>query len=192
QGKHKIVKAYEVEQDVVVYRVLAQQSENNEYQLAKRSLDAYTRVQLETHIGERLNVGISQLRHNIVNGELRVADTDESLLDMLKRGRDYRRKHGKPVDWAREEAEVIGFERIQKELADPNTPVGTMMFFVSPPGDIENGSIYKNNFYDVHYKVSDNQVISFRFTSGLTKDESQERLKRLDKRYKRKEVPTDA
>lgn len=192
QGKNKIVKAYEVDQDVVVYRVLQQQKQSREYDIAKQSLDAYTKMQLETHLGERLNVGISQLHHNIVDGELRVADTDESLLEMLKRGRDYRREHGKQVDWDREAAEPIGFERIEKELADPNTPVGTMMFNITPPGDIENGSIYKNNFYDVHYKVSQRRVISFRFTSGLTPEESQKRLKVLDKRYDRKEIPTEA
>lgn len=192
QGRKKEVKAYEVEQDVVVYRVLKQQEGSSEYDSDKESLDAYTKMQLETHLGERLHVGISQLHHTIVNGEMRVADTDESLLEMLKRGRDYRRIHGKPVDWDREEAEVLGFERIQKELTKPDAPIGTMMFFVSPQGDIEKGSIYKNNFYDIHHKVSDTEVVSFRFTSGLTPEESQQRLKLVDSRYDRGEIPTDA
>ncbi|MGI8419136.1 MAG: hypothetical protein ACR2LN_00670 [Candidatus Levyibacteriota bacterium] len=188
--KEKKVKAYEVEQDAVLYRVLAQERGRQEYFEAKKDLDSYMQIQLETHLGERLHVGISRFTHSIVDGELRAEGTDESLLRMLERGRDYRREHGEPVDWDREESEVHGFAHIQDVLADPKTPIGTMMFFVSPPGS--KASIYKNNFYDVHQKVSDTEAVSYRYTSGLTAWESQQRLKLLDPRYDRDDALTDA
>ncbi len=192
RGESKMVKAYEVEQDVPLFKALATEAGTSEYAEAKRSLDAYIDMQLRTHLGERLHVGVSQLHHNIVNGELRVADTDESLLEMLTRGKNYRRKYGKSVDWDREEAEVVGFARIQEVLADPNTPVGTMMYNVTQPGDVKNGTIYKGNFYDVHWKVSGKKVISFRYTSGLTPEESHKRLQVVDSRYQRVTSSTDA
>ena len=75
------------------------------------------------------------------------------MLAMMKRGRDYRWKIGKPVDFARESAEVFGFEQIQKVLADEAMPVGTMMLSISPQGDIANGSVYTKNFYDIYQKT---------------------------------------
>ncbi|HWY80163.1 MAG TPA: hypothetical protein VNW29_07435 [Candidatus Sulfotelmatobacter sp.] len=188
----KRVKAYEIEQDVVLYKALATEKGTGRYAESKRSLDAYIDMQLQTHLGERLHVGISQLQHNIVDGELRVADTNESLLEMLDRGRTYRRKHGNRVDWDREEAEVVGFARIQEELADSETPVGTMMFFVSPPGNIEQGSNYQKNYFDAYWKIAKNKVLAFRYTSGLTPEESHQRLRLVDSRYDRDETPSDA
>ena len=192
KGKKKAMDAYEIQQDAVVYRVLAEEKGKLGYEEAKHDLDSYIKMQLETHLGERLHVGISRFTHTIIDGELRVAETNESLYEMIKRGRDYRRENGKPVDWDREDAEVVGFGRIQNMLTDKHTPVGTMMFFVSPPGEVDKGSIYKQNFYDVHHKVSDNRVESYRYTSGLTPEQSQSRLQTLDKRYTRTSVPLDS
>ena len=191
-GKQKKMVAYELEQDALLYRVLAKEQGESTYEAAKESLAAYTKMQLETHLGERLNVGISEFTYRIVDGELRTEDTDESALEMIKRGRDYRRQHGKPIDWDREQAEVPGFSRSQAKLTDKNTPIGDMMLFVSPPGDKSKGSIYGQNFYDVFQKMRDGTVVVQRYTSGLTPEESQARLSTLDPRYNRSSVSTAA
>ncbi|MBA3723875.1 MAG: hypothetical protein H0W89_03185 [Candidatus Levybacteria bacterium] len=194
QRNTKEVQAYELEQDAVLYRVLAKEKRPEAYEQSKESLDAYIKMQLETHLGERLHVGISKFVYHIVDGELRTEDTGEPVLAMIERGRDYRRKKGKPVDWDREDAEVTGLGRIQQTLtmSDEAVPVGTKMVFASPQGDVENGSIYKQNFYEVQEKMADGTVEAYRYTSGLTPEETQEKLTELDSRYKRNTVPTDA
>jgi hypothetical protein len=194
QEKSKEIKAYELEQDAVLYRVLAKEKGTEAYEEAKNGLDAYIKMQLETHLGERLNVGISRFTYRIVDGELRTEDTNEPVLEMIDRGRKYRRKHGKAVDWDREAAEVQGLSRIQATLTRPDEEVapGTMMLFASPQGDVKNGSIYKQDFYELQQKMEDGTVIAHRFTSGLTPEETQNRLAGLDHRYLREAVPTDA
>ena len=113
----------------------------------KEKLDAYTKKQLETHLGERFNVLLSQTRFEIRNKEIYGENTQEPFMDMLQRGAKYRRENGNPVDFDREEAEVIGFSKIQTKLTDEDTKIGAMMLSISPPGKEE--SVYKHNFYDV-------------------------------------------
>jgi hypothetical protein len=189
--KDKTVVAYELDQDRVVYAELAKHKGEKEYEHARNSLNDYTRMQIETHIGERLHVGISKFNFRVKDNELMAENAEESMLSMMKRGRDYRRDHGRQVDWAREDAEVYGFEETQSVLSGPETPVGTMMLSISPRGDVEKGSIYKQNFYDVYQKTEDGEVVAYRFTSGLTRAESQEKVRKFDLRYAHDEVPTD-
>lgn len=189
-SKTKKVIAYEIEQDRVAYQELAKHRGEEDYQAAQESLNAYTKMQVETHIGERLHVGISKFNFRIKEGELFPENAEESMLSMMKRGRDYRRNHGSPVDWARESAEVYGFEEMQKVLVADETPVGTMMLSISPQGEVKNGSIYKQNFYDVYQKTEDG-VVAYRFTSGLTPEESHQKIQNLDERYAGGAVPTD-
>lgn len=74
-------------------------------------------------------------------------DMNEPFVDSLKRGRDYRKTHGKSVDWAREESEVIGFEKIQNALLAKEAKIGETMLSVSYRGG--KNSTYKRNFYDI-------------------------------------------
>lgn len=185
-----IVVAYDLEQDYAPYRELKKYEGIDEYTATRNSLNSYTKTQIETHIGERLHVGISRFKYHVKGGELLSENTGEPVLNMFKRGREYRKRNGKPVDWQREDAEVAGFEQIQKLLANKNTQVGTMMLSVSPQGDVRNGSIYKQNFYDIFQKTEEG-IVAYRFTSGLTPAESQERVKELDKRFDTAEVPKD-
>lgn len=188
--KKKRVVAYEIDQDRVAYKELARHTGKEGYEKAKRNLNEYTRMQVQTHLGERLNVQSSMFRFTVANDELIPENSDESMLSMIKRGQEYRRTHGSPIDWARESAEVFGFEETQKVLTDKDTPVGTMMLSISPQGDVSNGSIYKMNFYDVYQKTEDG-IIASRFTSGLDRQESQEKVRGFDLRYAKDAVPAD-
>lgn len=138
------VLAYDPDFDTRAYLKL-QELPNAE---VKKNLDRYTMRQVVTHVGERLHVVISKTRYNIENETLYSEDTHEPIIEMFRRGRDYRKIHGKPVDHQREEAEVEGFEEIQRIMTDEKSEVGTMMLSISPPGGEE--SSYDHNFYDVH------------------------------------------
>lgn len=108
---------------------------------------SYLETQMETHLGERYNVELSSFSYDIKDGFLWGKDMEEPFIKSLMRGRDFRRVNGKEVDFAREEAEVIGFEKIQSELLDPDTKTGTVMLSLSPRGG--KGSTYQHNFYDI-------------------------------------------
>lgn len=132
----------------------------------------YIKRQVETHIGERLNVLLSKTRYELRNGVIFGQGNDDPFLDVLKRGRDYRRRNGREVDHPREDAEVIGFSKIQKSLGNPETPIGTMMLSISPPG--KDGSIYKHNYYDVFFLKEDQDgrcIEARRYSSSLGCDE---------------------
>jgi len=153
-------------------------------------LNAYTEFQMQTSIGERLNVLQSTYRYDIKEGMLYGENTNEAFLDMIKRGRDYRRKNGNPQDHSREDAEVIGMEIIQSVLCDSNTEIGTTMLSLSPPGG--KGSIYKHNFYDVLTLKQDNKGQRFveanRYSASLTSLEYLEKVQELDPNYS---IPLD-
>lgn len=158
------------------------QFDRNAYESIKlqdrERLDAYTRKQLETHLGERFNVLLSETRYEIKEGRIHGENTTEPFMQMLQRGVEYRKEHGNPVDFEREEAEVVGFGKIEKTLALEDAKIGTMMLSISPPGEEE--SIYKHNFYDVFTLKKDNKgkfVEAIRYSSSLTIEEYQEKLK---------------
>jgi hypothetical protein len=182
KNKQKQDIAYPLETDTITYRQLAKHKNTPGYEEARHSVSEYTKMQLKTHIGERLHVEISKFEFTTKNGELWPENGEEPMLNMIKRGVQYRRYHGNPIDWARESAEVTGFEKIQNVLTDQKTPEGTLMLSISPQGDTKYGSIYTHNFYDIYQKTSAG-VVAYRFTSGLSAKESQEKLSRFDKRY---------
>ncbi len=149
-----------------------------EYRFRREALISYNKDQMITNLGERFNVILSTYQYEIKDGELWGKDMDEPFMNSLKRGRDYRRENGNPVDFRREEAEVIGFEKIQNIMTDEDAPVGTVILSVSPPG-LED-STYTNNFIDIHTKKVDENgrvyVESQRVSSGLSLDEYKEKI----------------
>lgn len=138
---------------------------------------SYEMMQMETHLGERFNVNLSQYEYDIKDGKMYGRDMDEPFEDSIRRGIERRKKAGNPVDRAREEAELTGFSKIQSVLLDPETPVGTMMLSVSPSGGEE--STYQNNFYDV-FTLRQLGTLRYietkRYTSGLDIDDYREKL----------------
>ena len=149
-----------------------------DYRFRREALISYNTDQMITNLGERFNVVLSTYQYEIRNGQLWGKDMNEPFINSLVRGRDYRREHGSPVDFRREDAELIGFEKVQRAMTDENTPEGTVMLSISPPG-LE-GSTYKNRFMDIHTKKIDDRgrifVESQRVSSGLSLDETKEKV----------------
>jgi len=149
-----------------------------EYRLRRDALISYNTDQMITNLGERFNVILSTYTYEIYDGKLWGKDMDEPFMDTLIRGRDFRREHGNPVDFRREESEVTGFKKIQEIMTDENTPVGTVILSISQPG-LE-GSTYTNNFNDLHIKRMDGEgriyVESQRVSSGLSLEETCEKV----------------
>lgn len=149
-----------------------------EYKFRRDALISYNTDQMITNLGERFNVILSTYQYEIKDGQLWGKDMNEPFMNSLVRGRDYRREYGNPVDFRRENSELIGFEKIQRVMADENTPEGTVMLSISPPG-LE-GSTYKNRFMDIHTKKIDDRgrvfVESQRVSSGLNLDETKEKV----------------
>lgn len=125
----------------------------------KERLDAYTDKQLQTILAERLNVLTNTFYYDMKDGQIWGQDMNEPALNSYKRGRDYRRIHGNPIDFSREDAEITGFQKVEEMLRD-----GKSVLSISPQG--EKGSIYQHNFYDV-FMWKDGKIEAKRFSSGL-------------------------
>lgn len=155
--------------------------DQNQAREGVRSIDNFRRyllTQMETHLGERFNVELSHYEYEIRDGNLWGKDMEEPFIKTLKRGRDYRKIYGQSIDWEREEAEVVGFEKIERTLLDSNQDVGVMMLSISPRG--QEGSSYQHNFYDVFtLRESDGRrfVDARRYASGLNIEDYKEKLR---------------
>lgn len=132
----------------------------------------YRKRQIETHIGERLNALLSQTIYDVRNGKIFGEGETEPFLDVMKSGVG----HGKPQDLEREEAELVGFAKIEKILGDLRTLDETMMVSISPKG--KDGSNYQHNFYDVFTKRG-NQIEARRYSAGLSWTEFGDLAKQL-------------
>jgi hypothetical protein len=139
--------------------------------------------QLETHLKERFNVLISTVEYGIENGHLVREGTKEPFIESIRRGRDFIQKISLDnIDKKREDAEVVGFEKIDSFLSNPLTPVESKILSISPKG--EKGSKYQHNFYDIFtLKEKNNKryVELSRFSSGLTVNDY---INRLGKNFK--------
>lgn len=158
--------SYDIDFDIESYR---EQKAGKGIWKDRESLSAFTRRNLETHLGERLNVLLSKTRFEIIDNQFYIQNSNEPFSAMLIKGRDYRKEHGNPSDWPREQAEVEGFSIIEKTLCDKDAKVGTMMLSVSPPG--AKNSIYQHNFYDVFTLMEDDAgrfIQARRYSSSLT------------------------
>ncbi len=137
--------------------------------------EAFIKTQVESLISERLHSLLITRRYDLKDGILYGENSDEPFTDVIKRG--IHRSPSKEVDWVREEAELIGFYKIQNVLSNPETPVGTMILSVSPPG--KDGSIYKNNFYDI-FELKEYEKGKYvelrRYSSALSLEEYAEKL----------------
>lgn len=134
--------------------------------------------QLETHLRERFNVLLSIVEYGIKNGHLVRQGTEEPFIESIKRGRNLAQKlSSNSVDFERENAEVIGFQKIDTLLSNPTTPLGAKMLSISPQGG--EGSKYQHNFYDIFSlkeRNGERYVTLSRYSSGLTTDDYVSRL----------------
>jgi len=139
----------------------------------------YLSKQIDTFIGERLNVLLRIYKYEIKNNQLYGEQMNEPFVDVIRRGVDYRRKtQGEErIDKEREEAEVKGCLKIQKLMCDPNISIGAMMLSVSPQGGKD--SSYKHNFYDIFTLKEENGkrfVEARRYSSALKIEEYKDKL----------------
>ncbi|MDP2586018.1 MAG: hypothetical protein Q8P29_04015 [Candidatus Levybacteria bacterium] len=143
---------------------------------------SYISRQIDTFLGERLNVLLSKNKYEIRNGLIYGQDMDEPFIEVMKRGVDYRQKAegGNRVDKRREEAEVEGFLKTQEILSNPQTPVGTTMLSISAKGGKD--SLYQHNFYDIFtLKAVEGRrfIEARRYSSALSIEEYRDKLSSL-------------
>lgn len=154
------------------------------YAQEKALTDARVTFNLQTMLGERYNAGISTRDDRILKGELVSAFSDEPLLTMYERGRDFRYKNSSAHDRQREQGEIDGFLKIRDVMLDPATKEGTMMVSVSPSGGED--SEYNHNFYDIFtlkQKEGKKIVEASRFSSALSDKEYIAQVANLSPQY---------
>ncbi len=178
------VLTYEPALDREVYKTLKtfEEQGNTAYEHVRNNLNEYTAFQVETFIGERLNVGLSSFCYDLRDGKLYGQGMHEPLLDMIQRGRDCRDSLVSDVDKARQDAEIKQFDKIQSLFGSPDTKPGTTVISISPPGD--EGSAYTHNFYDIFVlsenpKTKERFVAAHRYSSELSVDEYREKARAL-------------
>lgn len=146
--------------------------------------DNYTQHNVETMLGERFNVMLSEYTYDIKDNQIYGEGSDEPFIEVMNRGREFRLKDGKEIDRAREEAEVIGFKKIEDTLSQ-NMPPETIMVSISPPG--AKGSTYQHNFYDIFtLKIDDKgkrSIQTQRYSSALSNEEYVEKISTIDPEY---------
>lgn len=190
----KSAATYNLDFDKVAYKALGEFALGNRevYHAARLELNAYTTFQLQTLLGERYHTGLSKYSYRIEDGQIYPEGATEPFLNMLERGRDYRKLHGSK-DTLREDAEVVGFQKIQEVLCGDETPTGTMMVSISPRG--VKGSIYQHNFYDVFTKKEKDgksYIEARRYSSALDTKESLEKARQIDELFGEGENVSDA
>lgn len=173
---------YDLAMNMTLYGALKKFENPNStaYLEVKKQLDAQTKFDVETMLGERCNVLLSSYTVDVTPAGLVPRGYAESFLTIIKRGQENREKQGSnAVD--REKAEVIGAEKMQQIFCDPNTPIGTMVLSFSPPRE---GTIYNKRFHDIAtLKLDENGkrcVEIRRYSSSLDKKEYAAILHRLD------------
>jgi hypothetical protein len=160
--------------------------EQSAYVHTRNELNAQTSFSVETFIGERLNVGLSEFRYDLRGGKMYGQGMDESLLDMIQRGRDCRDAIAKDVDRPRQDAEIEQFQKIENLLGNDQTQLGTTVISLSPPGG--EGSSYAHNFYDVFVLSEDantkeKYIAAHRYASDLSLEEYKQRAEELNPGY---------
>jgi len=120
---------------------------NIEYDRTETDI-SFIAKQLETHLRERFNVLVSTVEYGVTDGHLVRRGIKEPFIESIRKGRDIIQKlSSNTVDADRENAELIGFEKIDSFLSDPTTPLNSKILSISPKG--EERSKYQHNFYDI-------------------------------------------
>lgn len=133
--------------------------------IEREKLDKLTGKNLETMLAERFNVLVSKYNYDMIDGQLWGEGMNEPAIDSFRRGVVWRRKHGNPADWPREDAEIVGFEKIEQMLREEKD-----VLLISPPGES-----YKHNFYDI-FKWKNGRIEARRYSSGLEIEDYQKLL----------------
>lgn len=168
----------------VLARAMYEQLETEE---ERARFHQYEVVQVETALKERYHAAEGTAVYSIdASSRLRSRDLPLEAFDsVLARGVTYRKELGSP-DSEREQAELTGFLKIQRKLADPATPLHSKMLVVSGPGTVA-GTIYGDNFVDI-YELGEEAdgkriVIMTRFASSADYEQYKEKITSLRPTY---------
>jgi len=187
---NKPILGYDPRFDQETYQVLSLQKDSlapKEFTRRKKQLDTRTEHNLETALGERFNLQISQIEYRIEDNRLTSAEHDEPFLDVIKRGQRYRQEHGSD-DVEREKAEIEGFEKVQSVLTNPEHQDAKVVI-IYPRGKTD--SMYQHNFFDVWEKRGD-LVIMSRYASSANYEEFRQAAEFLDPFNSLDQNPQDA
>jgi len=111
---------------------------------------------------------LSHENFDVKKGQIYARNGREPFVEVIKKGKGLQEKLLKSYDYEREDAEVVGFEKMEQILTDSKTPEGSMVISISPPGGAE--SSYRQNFYDVFTKTG-NEIELDVTVSALTNSE---------------------
>lgn len=185
-------RAYSTLLDVRAFRNLLSQKELLQPEKFARKLSelhALTRHNVETSLGERFNVELSKEGYQITNHLIFHPSYEEPFIEVIRRGQEYRWDNGSN-DTRRENAEGVGFEKVQDLLTRPNVPSDEKIIVISPKGSQD--SIYQHNFYDVYQKGQASQITMSRFTCKFSYDQFYEAAQMLDSLTDLPENPNDS
>ncbi|OGD89813.1 hypothetical protein A3D07_03355 [Candidatus Curtissbacteria bacterium RIFCSPHIGHO2_02_FULL_42_15] len=174
----KPILGYDQDFDKKAYKTLSLQQDSfvpQEFTRRKNQLDTRTKHNLETALGERFNLQISQVIYRIEDGRIISEEHDEPFTDVIKRGQRHRQENGSG-DVEREKAEVEGFEKVQNILTDPQHQ-DAKVIIISPRGKTD--SMYQHNFFDIYQKEGA-QITMTRFASTSSIPEFLEAANQLD------------
>lgn len=158
-----------------------------ERQRRQNQLHSRTLENLKSEIRERFCTLEYQTSYSFQDGHLVNTHHDEPFLKIIQRGVDYRQKHGSG-DTTREEAELIGFERIE-QLLQEDSEAKTVVSF-SPRGSKD--SAYQQNFFDIFQKQKDGTILLTRFTSTASYEDFQKAARKLNPSVPQPIAITDA
>lgn len=144
------LRGYDVDLDIADFK---NSTENKHVLLERKKHD------LETMLGERFDVEISQINYNYQNSKLHSSEFEKPFSQRIQMGIDYRNARNSP-DLLREQAELVGFLRLEQGLE--TAPLGTKFIVISPPG-----RQYPKKFFDIYQKTNSDQVTMSRYTSAL-------------------------
>lgn len=161
---------------------------------AREEFFKYQTEELRTALKERYNVSESPVTYSL-DSEGRIYNEllpNEPFEEILLRGIVFRKENGSKEE-ERELCELEGYLKVCEKLFDKNTPVGTKIMVISPPGLVD-GSPYKMNFVDIYEKKGDGEIKMTRFSSGTEYEEYIQIAEKLEPDYfsGSKAIPLDA
>lgn len=157
------------------------------YRRQKNQLEARITENLKSEVRERLCTIEYQTTYTLENSRFINSHHDEPFVQIIKRGITYRGQNGS-TDQIREQAELIGFERIEQimnQITEPTTVVS-----ISPRG--KSGSVYQHNFFDIFQRQEDGQIQMTRFTSTASLEDFQKASQKLNPLTPQPTIVSDA
>jgi len=131
------------------------------------------RRNLETDLGERFNVVISQVQYYLDGNLLKSQDDTEPFVETIKRGIKNRQKYAGFHDRRRELAEFENFNKVQTYLLEDD-----LVISVSAKGPKD--SCYQRNYFDIYEKTSTGKVQMTRFSSQMSIRELTEAIRQIN------------